>query len=311
MLELFESENMKKNKWLLVILLAVILLIFLNMRKDSGSFLLEHAGNVPSNETVRKLEDYYTPKSIPETRVINLKTKIEGKDYYLGKIKKDKFNSNCPICSATKVKDSMLVLVDSNSVIKEHCFAEELVKCYNTQNIVDCPTHAIKQCDPKKIGSSNIEFVLDNVTSGAIKDGVVTLPSFALKFNDPKSPGVMLSLWEIEKQNKPNETSDAAKNAKKNFIVCLDDIVGALDNKQKLYLNTDNLPKDKIRFKMFFKIDEEVKYLGVCTGELCPNIVCKEKECEDDYKFLCLYDDINHKNVLNFEPELIKHVKND
>jgi hypothetical protein len=91
----------------------------------------------------------------------------------------------------------------------------------------------------------------------------------------------------------------------------LDDIVGALDNKQKLYLNTDNLPKDKIRFKMFFKVDDQVKYLGACKGELCPNIVCKEKECEDDYKFLCLYDDINHKNVLNFEPELIKHVKND
>lgn len=309
MLKIFENKNIKKYKWILIILISIVFLIFLNMRKDNDydNYSLEHIDNIPSNETVRKLEDYYTPKTISETKIINLKSKIGDKDYYLAKIKKDKFNENCPICSVTKVRDSMLVLVDANSTIKENCYADELVKCYNTQNISDCPSHSLKQCDPKKIGTNNIEFILDNITSGLIKDGVVTPPSYALKFNDQKNQGIMMSLWEIE--NKTSEKSSVKPN-KKNFIVCLDDIIGALDNKQKIYLNTDNLPKDKIRFKIFFKIDDQVKYLGVCNNELCPNIICEEKECENNYKFLCLYDDIKNPNVLNFEPELMKHIKN-
>jgi hypothetical protein len=317
MLEIFESRNLKKNKWLLIILVAIIFLILLNLKKDSY-YIFEHAGNVANvigsnnNETVRKLEDYYTPKSLPETRVINLKCKIDGKDYYLAKVKKDKFNSNCPICNLTKVKDSMLVLVNSNAVIKENCYAEELVKCYNTQNISDCPTHALNQCDPKKISSNNTEFILDNITSGIIKDGVVTHPSFALKINDPENTGILLSLWEMKNtKSTPSATPSTTQSAisQKNYIVCLDDVIGALDNKQKLYLNTENLPKDKIRFKIFFKLDEHVKYLGVCNSKLCDNMVCNKPECDDDIKFLCLYDDITNTNVINFEPELVKHLK--
>jgi hypothetical protein len=302
----------KKNKWLLCIILAIALLILLNVYNP-----LEHIENVSSSspspssqQTVRKLEDYFTVKTASETKIISLKCKIDGKDYYVGNVDKKKFNESCPICSTTAIKDSMLVLVNSKMALKNNCYEEELVKCFNTQTIADCQEHALKECDQKKIGFSNLEFVLDNIVEGTIVDGVKTQPSFILKLNDPKLTGAMLSILEMK------SSTNTTEQTKKLHLICLDKVIGTLDEKQKIYLDTTGLAKDKIRFKIFFKIEGKNKYLGVCNGDLCPNIICKEPSCDnketcciDDYKFFCLYDEMTNTNVLNFEPELVRFVK--
>jgi hypothetical protein len=301
-----------KYKWLFVIFISLTILIYLNIIVEP----YEHVTNVTSGHTVRKLDDYLTPKTIPETRVVNIKCKMGGKDYFLGKIKKDRFNANCPACNLTNLKDNtMLVLVDSRLIINENCYNEELIKCYNTQNIADCPQHAAEKCDAKKIGSSSTEFIIDNVTQGETKDGVITPPSYSLRFNNTDSQGIMLSLWEFERKIPTEdkdvnlEAADLPQRVEKNYMVCIDDIIGAMDDKQKLYLDTTNLPRDKIRFKIFFNVNNQTKYLGVSKTDLCENIVCTVPECENDYKFLRLYDNIDDENILVFEPELIRHLK--
>ena len=340
-------ETIKKQKWITIIIICIILLVFLHYSNTFDT--LEHAeGSVSNNgkKTVRRLLDFYTPKTIADVRIINLKCRAGDIEYYLAKINKNKFKSPCTHCNKSKIEDSVLVLVKTKNTIKNNCIVEELVKCYNSDNIADCAEYVGGACPSNKFEGKNLEFILDNIDEGTketTKDGVLVNASdqsFSLRFNDPEISGLMVSLFEYESASAPvpvpvpestptntsavndNVTSAVNDNVtsavndtvtviKKNYLVCLDEIVGAISNKQKVYINTEGLPNDTIRFKLYFNFgDNNIKYLGACKKDKCINVSCEnEEECGDDYKYLCLYDNINDDNVLIFEPKLVRHGK--
>lgn len=283
------------------IIVIILIIIIVCLLKDNVKNHFEGLININNINkiTVRKLDDYYTPKQNNIINVINIKCKIDDNYYFIANVPKSKFNKYCPICDNTKNEKNMLVLVNEKKVISNECYEEELIKCYNKDDISDCNNYALKKCNPNEVFSSCLDMILDNIDNVQIKDGNINIPSYVLKTNNLSIP-TMATVFTINGLIDEN---------KKMYLLCLNTNVGLIMENQKIYLDTENLSNDRIKFRMYFYINMKKLYLGACTNQICQNIVCETEECENDFKFICLYDDRNHKNVLIFEPILKKKIR--
>jgi hypothetical protein len=295
-----------KNKWIILIFLCIIMLFYINYYNSEYETLEGDIKNSPDNsQTLRKLSDFYNERAGDTyKKIIHLKCKIDTEEFYLANINKKNINSNCNLCSLGDLKDRMSILVNKKNVIHKDCKNLETTKCYNTDNINDCESYVDKICDQKKIKSSDCEIILEQ---RKIKDPKEEY--YLLKSNENPKSSIFLSL--IEEPKKAPEVIDPTKikisDFIKSYFVCFNNIPGGiLNEKEKIYIDNTDIPKDKIRFRIYFKIDQKEKFLGVSKTSLCEDLICKEEKCQNNFKYLTLYDNKTDPNVLIFEPELVE-----
>lgn len=303
-------ETIKKQKWIIIIIISIILLVLLHYFDISSTF--EHNTDTPAinartsrstNSSIRTLSDYYTGKLDTNIKIISLKCRLNTedpkKDYYLGNIKKEKIGENCNHCSVSDVSDSKLVLVHKKNIVQKNCNVDEKYKCYNDHSgnteMINCNTYANNMCNSKKINSKFLEFILDD-NDGEMDD--FSKRSFSLKSMNLE--GQIMSIIQ--------------------GLVCTKKAVSVLDENQKIYLDKHD---NEYHFKIYFKTEDGNKYLKVCGEDKCDNTLCEDYIKKDEkfvatggcidnfknnFKYLCL-GDISDKDVLIFEPVLIRHDK--
>jgi hypothetical protein len=300
---MIEKLNMK------LLIIIVLFLLFVYLKTNSQCALIENMTSLNDKETVRKMDDYYTLKSDEKQKILELNCDINEKKYKFGFLNKSKFNSNCDLCGKTNLTDLMPVLLDVNKTSKKNCANDELIKCYNGNDIIDCKSHVISACNTTKISSSNLELILYNIQQKSIdKDGTIIEPSYILKMGNNKSNVLSLSPSSLEVKNKSTNVIEK----KIIYFICCNNILNEATDSEKVYLEQYVDKKDKIRFKMYFKVPEsengelKKKYLGFSNVDLCDNIVCKDAKCKNDIKFLTLYSETTNKNILIFEPEIVR-----
>ena len=278
-------ENTDNRKWLIIGIIGLVFIILIN----SNFFTIEQLTNL-NKKTVRTIGDYFSLKNSIDVKVIKLKCNVGKDKFFIGNVNKNKFNERCPACGFTKNRDTMLVLVNEKNIAPTNCKENELIKCFNGNNISDCNMYVDKICNSDKVPFEDLEMIIDNVEMSK-------KTSFVLKTNS-KSQTVMTA-FNFASENKDNKVD-------KVNVICFDENLGSIKENQKFYIDMDGLPNDKIRFRMYFMIDDKRFYVGVCRTPMCDDVVCREKSCLDNFKFLCLYDNIKDRNVLVFEPEIMR-----
>lgn len=300
-------ENFDTKK--LVIIGLILLLIYINLNSYKCNQIEKMTSE--TKDTVRKLEDYYTSKTDENEKTLELICKIDNKKYILGTLNKSKINDGCEICAKTEYKDIFPILINYENVSKKNCYNDELIKCFNKDDIADCKTDSIKKCNTNKISSDNLEFVVLNVQAKNIDtSGNITEPSFCLKVKDQKEKSKLVSLSSVEIDVINKLTN--VKEKRLLYYVCCNKNLGQLTDLDKIYLEQYTEKKDKIRFKIYFMVPDvekgelKKKYLGFAEKNLCDNVKCKGTNCNNEFKFLNLYSDPKHLNILVFKPELVR-----
>lgn len=302
---MIEKINMK----LLIVAALILLFIYLKTNPKSVCCLVENMTPNDAKETVRKMSDYYTLKTGGKQKILELNCKIGEIKYKFGFMDKIKFNNTCNLCEKMNLKNLMPVLVNSTKTSKKTCEHDELIKCYNNNDVIDCANNAETLCNNTIITSDNTEFILYNIQQKNIDKGGIDMgPSYVLKLGNDKLSVLSLIATQIEAKNKTTGIIEK----KLIYFCCCQKILGEFTDKEKIYLERYTVTKDKICFKLYFFIPDsengepKKKYLGHASQNLCDNIICKDATCASDIKFLTLYSDVTNSNILIFEPELVR-----
>jgi hypothetical protein len=168
----------EKNRWIIIFLFAVCLLIFLNIDSSEN---YEHASGtkrrrkgkrgkrgrkgkraarreeetitdtstdtttiVPGapdrNSSVRVPDDFYTiyQADEPDTKILYLKCKIPGQGIYYLAFLDTALLGDCTACSVGNVKDKMPVLINESYTVDEDCYETEFTNCFNAQERRNC-----------------------------------------------------------------------------------------------------------------------------------------------------------------------------
>jgi hypothetical protein len=343
------------NKWLLLLFVSLLLIFIIH----NNIINIEKLENL--DRTVRTLEEYVTKtKTDKFQNIVNLKSVINDKIYYLGNIDVEKIKKDCDLCKNSKNNKKVLLLCNKNLKAKKNCINEETTACYNNQTIVDCDEYVSKKCNNKKINAENFEFIINVLdpksnTSVLIKTKEKTKNQIEEPSLDDDKMVNCVSLLEPGS----NDNKDMMKVLKEIFIlgmplmkqqyaVCCDVVDKTLmseggakqiEETQKIYIENGqyesddtqsddeqsdesigNVPnvlpdtakekkntsvENKVHFKVYFKIGEKKKYVGHNDTNEC----CVDDKCQKNYLSLTVYDDPTHKNILTFEPELVKIVR--
>lgn len=326
-------ENLDTKK--LVIIGLILLLIYINLNSNSNkNKKLEKmtSDNVSVSVSVRKLKDYYTHDK--KVKILNLKYKIDNVDYILGTIDTTKINSACAICHDTEYKNLVPVLIKKENTINKKCYNDELIKCLNNNDIADCETNSLKLCDINKISSDNLEFILQNIKERVVDpSGNVQEQFFNLKVNDPNNKETVMFIYLAPTILTVTNKVTNVDEKKLVYNVCCNKNLLQTNIFYNIYLEQFVESQDKIRFRIYFMVPEipitkdtkiekdyenpsnyqqsdlKKKYLGFSGVNLCDDIICKIADCKNNYKYLTLYNDPTHKNIIVFEPELIRFEK--
>jgi hypothetical protein len=294
------NMNININKWLIILFVTFLLILII----QTNIINIENLENINNNNTLRNIDDYISIKDSEKTnKLINFKCIIANKEYYLANIDANKISDDCNICENSQLKNKILVLCKSSLKQKYNCIDETAHKCYNDQKILNCQEYIDNECKKGKINSNDFLFIMELLNQEKKNFSISTNNN-----NNIEKYGLSL----LEENNKKNKNiTDMLQTIyflkipiiKASSVVCCDKYEVTLTNKQELYLDDENLQKDKIRFKLYFLIDGKKKYIGYNAKNIC----CKDndKECNQNYFTLTIFDNANHENVLTFEPEIV------
>jgi hypothetical protein len=286
------------------IIISIIIIIILCEEKQYEEHFIS---NIPIKTK------YTNPQNSKVFKIIRLKCKFDGQNYYLAITDKSKINNditkvvNCNNDIAT-IKDKILILVRESNIVDKNCYKNEMIKCFNSGSnfgVTECHELSTRPnyCDLNKVDSTDTEFIIlrndsnDLLSSNFI---IVNKEQIALTIREIVDP--MLSLPD-------------------NCIVC----IAPLNSSQLEYqlINLDQIDStntyDKETFKIYFNVKNDKmdtnkgtskRYLGI-ENNINPkysfgSTYCdpKNPECVNNFKTISLYTE-DSKNLLIFEAEIV------
>jgi len=257
---------------------------------------------VAKSQTVRKLSDYYNGKKETIKKIIQLNCKINNDDYIFVVSEKSSLGNSCNICNET---DKIPVLMKKSGIKSKNCSEEELIKCYNSNEVIDCDAFASNICGTAKSIVEHDKFIIQEAKPD------IENKNFALKLYDEKTDvsayimGAKQSKLNIEnKITKKEETRNV-------YFICISKVLGELSNSEEMYLEQVVDSNGKIMFKIYYMLNDKddgilsKKYIGYASEDLCPLSECEYEKCSENLKFINLLSDGTHSNVLLFEPKIV------
>lgn len=261
------------------------------------------------SQTVRKLSDYYSGKMDTNKKIVQLSCKINGESYDLVVLNRDTIGKLCNMCNEM---DKIPVLMKSDSIKSKNCNLMETIRCYNSNDIVDCDGFANKSCGAEKSIVDYNRFIINETQSRVIDNsGKMSDQKFALKIYDETEESNSFAFSAKQAKINIENKITKVKESRNVYFICVPKIIGMLSANEDIYLEQVQEVSGKIMFKMLFMLNDKdggvvsKKYIGYAKDELCPTSDCKYTNCGSNVKFINLLSDPKHENVLVFEAKII------